>query len=338
MFMHDPAHSGQQSAPPASGFFNDCGAPFVFNGNYDGMGHFSFSMTGVPGSSNWSVYASTDLSESNWTRLATNLELDSITGNTNFTDSNVAGLSQKFYIVSFNTNNSNTNVTGQLQSSNGVNSGCCSKTIGFVNLTIEPGINLTSDPLYQVDDFVLHAELAIGLSSPMNTLNALFAFSSNAWGLAQTNTEIFKWNGSGFDGDTNGGAGAVVWVGSGDLTLVPGTGVLMSNATSVSFTNTFVGLVREQQVFKIQPGTNTFSTNFLSPTIPAGGYITNITGYVPHNGDTIHLWNTTNQAYDTFPFNSNTWSNGTPILGVGEGFVLITSNIYTWTNTWEECP
>jgi hypothetical protein len=171
----------------------------------------------------------------------------------------------------------------------------------------------------------------------MNSLNALFAVS-NAWGLAESGTAIYKWNGSGFDGDTNGGTFDVTWVGTGDLTLLPGSGVIMSNATGIRFTNTFVGLIREEQVFQIQRGTNAFSTNYLSASIPVAGYITNITGYVPHNGDSIQLWNTNTQSYNPYQYNLGTWSPASPELGIGEGFVLITTNTYSWTNTWLQCP
>jgi hypothetical protein len=316
MFQHDAAHSGQQPPPTFTNSFNDCGAPFVFNGSYDGVGNFSFSMTGVPGSNHWNVYATTDLS--NWTQVGTNLTMDSVTGNASFTDSNVTGLSQQFYKVATN--------------------GCCSKAIGFVNVTIAPSNNLTSDPLYQVDDNVLNEEVNnSSIIQPMNSLNALFAVS-NAWGTAQSGTTISKWNGTGFDGDTNGGTEAVVWVGIGDLTMLPGSSVLMSNATSVPFTNTFVGLIREEQVFQIQRGTNSYSTNYLSASIPVAGYITNITGYVPRNGDTIELWNTTNQIFDPYEYTSGAWSPGSPGVRIGEGFVLITTNTYSWTNSWQQCP
>jgi hypothetical protein len=311
MYQHDAAHTGQA---PSTGYTSVCGAPFVFNGTNDGMGDFFFAMTGVPGSTNWSVYSSTNLAETNWTLMTNNLTLDSV-GNARFADSNITGLSQKFYIVS--------------------QSNCCSKVIGFFNQIIVPGTNLVADQLYQVDDGIFEYS---GTSYPMNTLNALFIYSPNPWGLAQSGTAIYKWNGTGFDGDTNEGVGSVTWVGTGDLTLLPGIGVVISNATSNPFTNTFVGLVREQQTFQIQSGTNIFSTNYLSATIPVAGYITNITGYVPHNGDNIQSWNINSNAFVTYRYNSNTWSNGTPFLGVGEGFVLITSNTYTWTNTWQQCP
>jgi hypothetical protein len=235
-------------------------------------------------------------------------------GNAFFTNSDVGDLPQQFYIVSSN--------------------GCCSQVIGFVNLTIASGYNLIADQLYQVDDGVL----ANGNGNPMNTLNALFGYS-NVWGMAQSGTEIYKWNGTGFDSTTNVSAGSPLWFGdgNGEMTLLPGTGVFMNN-TNASFTNWFNGLIREEQIFQVQPGTNVFSTNYLSATIPAAGAITEITGYVPYEGDNIQLWNTSSQMFDSYEYNSGTWSPSNPVVGVGKGFVLITTNTYTWTNSWHQCP
>jgi hypothetical protein len=121
------------------------------------------------------------------------------------------------------------------------------------------------------------------------------------------------------------------------MTLLPGSSVLVSNGSGNSFTASFVGVLRQEQVFQIQPG-----TSYLSATLPVAGPITNITGYVPRNWDTIQLWNVTNYVSHTY-YGSNTWSNGVPELAVGQGFVLITTNTnnYTWTNTWQNfqpCP
>jgi hypothetical protein len=159
---------------------------------------------------------------------------------------------------------------------------------------------------------------------------------SNAWGMAQSGTEIYKWNGTGFNGDTNIGGDFIEFNGGGEMTLLPGTGVLMSNATGTPFNIWFNGLIREEQLIQIQPGTNLFSTNYLSASIPEAGYITNITGYVPHSGDIIYLWNITNQDFVSYPY-SNMWTSGTPSVGIGEGFVLVTSNSYAWTNSWQQC-
>jgi Neuraminidase (sialidase) len=120
------------------------------------------------------------------------------------------------------------------------------------------------------------------------------------------------------------------------MALLPSSSVLVINGTGKSFTTSFVGVLREQQVVQIQT-----TNNYLSATLPVAGAITNITGYVPRNGDTIQLWNGTN--YVSHTYSSKTWSNGVPELAVGQGFLLITTNTnnYTWTNTWQNfqpCP
>jgi hypothetical protein len=268
-------------------------------------------MTGVPGSSNWSVYASTNLAATNWTLLASNLTMNATTGNNSFTDNGVSGASKKFYVVS------KTNSTSQ--------------TIGFYNQTIAHGTNLVADQLYQVDDNILNVEYNGGSSHPMNTLYPLFAIS-NAWGSAQSGTRIFKWNGSGFVSATNTGPLGPSWVGDVDMTLLPGASVLMYNTNSHSFTNTFVGLVRGEQIFHIAPG-----SYYLSATAPIAGNVTNITEYIGHSADILRFWSTNTQSFVSHTNIGGTWSNGglTNNLNVGDGFVLITTNTFTWTNTWQ---
>jgi hypothetical protein len=321
LFQQSLDHNAQQ---PPTDFTNTvpyCGAPFVFNGFYTGD-EFGFSMTGTPGSSNWNVYAITNLTNTSWSLLASNLTMNATNGNNSFTESDVSEYSQRFYKVS--------------------RSNCCSQAIGFVNLTVANKTNLIADQLYQVDDNVLFAEFDNGTNNiyPMNTLNSLFAIS-NAWGIDQAGTQIFKWNGVGFDGTTNDGFTSPTWFGPGAMTLLPGTGVLMNNVTGTSFTTAFVGLIREQQIFQIPQATNHLSptTNYLSATIPEAGLITNITSYMPTNGDTIQLWNSASNKFVSYAYTSNSWgTNGVPALSVGEGFVLITTNAHAWTNTWEVCP
>jgi hypothetical protein len=316
MFQQSLDHNGQQ--PPVA-FTNGAtysGAPFFFNGAYNGSS-FNFSMTGTPGSSNWNVYASTNLANTNWTQVATNLVMNSVTGNNSFIDSNVGSASNKFYVVS--------------------RSNSTSQTIGFYKQTIAPGTNLVADQLYQVDDNILNVEFNPGATMhPMNTLYPLFAIS-NAWGSAQYQTRIYKWNGSGFTGATNTGPSFPDFLVNADITLLPGYSFLMYNTNSThSFTNTFVGLIRGEQIFHVGPETNDSpSTNYLSASAPVAGYITNVTEYAPHNGDTIKLWNTTSNAYVAYPYSGNSWTGGTPQLAVGQGFVLITTNSETWTNSWQ---
>jgi hypothetical protein len=315
-FQQNLAHTGQS---PFGGSSGGCDAPFVYDGTNDGMGDFIFDITGPPGSTNWSIYASTNLATTNWTLMASNLTLDPVTGNTNFIDTGVTGVPQRFYKV------------GQ--------SNCWSRAIGFYEQTIAPGTNLVANQLCQVDDGVLLNAAGLntdGTNTPMNSLNNLFLFATIPWGAAESGTEIYKWNGSGFDGETNDGGFFVIWQGSGDLTMLPGTGVLMFNTNISPFTNLFIGLIREEQVFKVPAGTN-YLTNFFSPTLPAGGTITNISGFTPLFGDTISLCDT-NGCFTNYPYGPGGWSNGVPTLGVGEGFRLISTNAHSWTNTWQQHP
>jgi len=323
MFHDNPAHTGLQlpSATPPS----DCGAPFVHQGylypdNSSQSNAFMFAIDATTNVTNY-VFTSSDLT--NWTPIGPVIISGDGSGDgvftTTFTTYVTNTVTNQFYILSSGTNLSNS---------------CRSLVIGFVNLTIVPGTNLIADQLYQVDDNL------VGVG-PMNTLSALYCDPflpvSPPWGSEQDGTQIMKWNGQGFDVfsfefDPNVGAG--VWydtnnVENGDATLLPGIGVLMNNVTNAPFTNSFVGLIREQQVFHIPPG-----TNYLSATLPVAGAITNITGYVPRHGDIIQLWNTTNQAFQSYTNGSSEWSPGSPVVGAGEGFILITTNAYTWTNTW----
>jgi hypothetical protein len=114
------------------------------------------------------------------------------------------------------------------------------------------------------------------------------------------------------------------------MTLLPGSGVLVSNGTGHSFTASFKELVRNEQIFQISS-----QTNYLSATSPLAGAMTNVTGYRPLNGGTVQLWSTNSQSYVSHTYSAGTWSSGVPILNVGQGFVLITTNMYIWTNSWQ---
>jgi outer membrane protein assembly factor BamB len=314
-FHLNSQRTGLQSPPTAPA--EDCGAPFLSNGTNDGHGNFTFLITGWTNNPNprWNVYASTNLIA--WTNIGTNVGLDPMWGTNTFTDTHATNLPMRFYELS--TNN------------------CCSRVIGFVNLTIVPGTNLIANQLCQVDDSILNFTIGTSEGAPMNTLDALFLES---WGHTQDPTQIFQWSGTNLESAAYNDQLGPTWLpfpGGGDITLLPGSSVVVSNGTGKSFTASFVGVLRQEQVFQIQPG-----TSYLSATLPVAGPITNVTGYVPRKWDTIQLWNVTNYVSHTY-YGSNTWSNGVPELAVGQGFVLITTNTnsYTWTNTWQNlqpCP
>jgi outer membrane protein assembly factor BamB len=293
------------------------GAPFVCDATNNGDGNFTFEIIGSTNGT-WTVYSSTNLS--NWTRFMTNVTLHAPSGNptapgsNTITDSGVLNVPQKFYQLS--------------------NSACCSRAIGFTSLMIQRGTNLVANQLCQVDDSIMVYFAASGY--PMNTLNTIF--NLYLWATNMGSTDMYKWNGNGFDEQINySSGGQPSWIEavgssqSGDMTMLPGTSVILYNPSSESYPIWFTGLVRNQQVFSLEKG-----TNYLSATAPIAGSITTITGYVPHNGDVVKLWNTTTSNYVSHTYTSNSWgTNGVPMLSVGQGFVLVSSNAYVWTNTWK---
>ncbi|HEV7925756.1 MAG TPA: hypothetical protein VGR14_10385, partial [Verrucomicrobiae bacterium] len=282
------------------------GAPFPCDGTNNGSGHFSFAIVGT-NNGPWTVYSSTNLS--NWVSFQTDVNLSGTPPTNLITDTGVLNVPQKFY---------------QLSNSLGM-----SKIIGFTSLDIVSGTNLVADQLYQVDDGVMRAYGPFGFGLPMNTLNALF--NLYPWATAMNETKIYTWNGVTFESDTDiGGPGVPPsWANGGDMTMLPGSSVLVYNPSS-AYTIWFTGLVRNQQVISLAKG-----TNYLSASAPIAGAVTSITGYTSHSGDIIQFWNSSSNKFISHTNISGSWSNGgLPNLNIGEGFVLISTNAYTWTNTW----
>ncbi|HTA31186.1 MAG TPA: PQQ-binding-like beta-propeller repeat protein, partial [Candidatus Cybelea sp.] len=307
-FHQNAQRTGLQ--PGTNTVVDNCGAPFLFNGTNDGAGHFTFDILGATNES-WAVYYSANLS--NWTKLfTTNVTLSGSPPTNTIIDDTVLGVSNRFYQLS--------------------NSTCCSRAMGFMSVKLTPGTNLVANQLCQVDDGVLRAldgNPIPDLGLTMNDLNGLFLLYP--WATNTGGSAIFEWNGSGFDGDTNINPGAApFWQGGGNMIMSPGTSVIISNGLGVSYPIWFTGVVRNQQVFSLEAG-----TNYLSATAPIAGAITNITGYTAHGGDIIRLWNTSSNAFVSHTNTSGAWSNGgLPLLSIGQGFVLVSTNAYTWTNNW----
>jgi len=194
-----------------------------------------------------------------------------------------------------------------------------------LQMTTGPGTNLIANQFCQVEDSLAGV--------PMNILNSVFS----EFDFTDEGAGVLKWNGTNFDAFEFmliGGIFRLDWLDSDgnpdpDATLLPGEGVLFTNAPDISIPIAFIGSLREQQVFQTQPG-----TNYLSATVPLSGSLTNVTGYVPHNGDTIQLWFTNTSSFSNYTFSSSTWSPTNPAVKAGQGYILITTNAENWTNTW----
>jgi outer membrane protein assembly factor BamB len=296
MFHHDAHHTGATPNPNCSS-----GASLVAfpnNGSFPSSGEFRFQVSGTPGSS-WAIFASSNLATWN---LIGSVSLDAIHGYDLFSDTNVAGVTNRFY---------------EAQSGN-----YCSQVIGFINMTIPPGTNIIANQFYQVYD-------GYAPFYPQNTANGLLSFmDENSFPLPD-GTEIMIWNGIGFETNTF-LAYIPGWVPNGDAKLLPGEAAFITNAAD--FTIPFVGLVLKG----LSANPIVAGTNYVSSIVPWAGLIHSILNYNPNNGDKVLLWTGSNYSTNTYYTNSG-WTSNEPVIGVGQGFVLVASQTNLWQQSFSAC-
>jgi len=291
MFRHDAVHSGATPNPTCS-----AGASLVAfpnNPSFPSPGQFGFYVSGTPGTT-WGISASSNLAA--W-ELIGNVFLDSTSGNGSFTDTNVAGVTTRFY---------------EADSGNS-----CSQIIGFVNLTNPPGTNLIANQFYQVNDG----------DYPQNTANGWLDFMGyNGFSLPD-GTEIMKWNGMGFNTITF-YANIPAWLPNGDSTLLPGEAAFITNATELTIS--FGGLVF--QGWSANP--IVAGTNYVSSVVPRAGRIQSDLGYNPNTNDQVRLW--TGSSFTNYTY-SNGWKPQEPVISVGQGFILVASQTNLWQQNFSAC-
>ncbi len=296
MFHQNGRHAGAAPNPACSGG----GVTSAFPNNpslYSGAGQFTFLISGTPGST-WGVYASSNLTT--WEAIGDVL-LTSDVGAGSFSDTNVAGITNRFYQLRFGN--------------------FCSQVIGFVIVTLGPqSTNLIANQFYQVNDD----------NYPQNTALGLVEFLEyNSLPYPPDQTEIMKWNGQGFESYTF-ILEQETWSPNGDATLLPGEAAFFINPSSSSFTVPFAGLVLQG----VSSNAIVAGTNYVSSIVPAAGRITSDLNYIPHNGDAVQLW--TGSSFSSYTY-SGGWSPSEPVVGVGQGFVLVASQRTNWLENLAAC-
>jgi hypothetical protein len=153
------------------------------------------------------------------------------------------------------------------------------------------------------------------------------------------NSIVEVWNGTGFTLDSFTGKGAAVgaW-GNTNLMLNPGLGYFVYNPSNNPVTLTFVGNVLQGNLTNgIIRSTGQYSS--LGYMAPISGGISSVLGYKASPNDQIMIFNMTNSAgtggYNIFTFNGKTskWSPSEPVIQVGQGFFVNTTNTGATLNT-----
>jgi hypothetical protein len=198
--------------------------------------------------------------------------------------------------------------------------------VGYVNVTLFPGFNMIADQL----------------QSGTNTIGNLINDASGYY----DHMVVYKWTGTGFQSDTANSAVSSFadnWIANGVITLNPGEAAWLKNPNSTNVTITFVGTVPQGTLNTTIAGPNAFS--MISSQVPQGGDLATDLGFTNFNqGDTMYVFNPTNQAYKVYNYNTNTGNSGfgsnftggtgDPILAVGQGFWYKTGASAPATTTW----
>jgi hypothetical protein len=193
--------------------------------------------------------------------------------------------------------------------------------VGYINVTLSPGFNIVSCPLYVLD----------GNGVVDNTITNLLGPNTNG---QYKKWQVYGWNGS-YIQDSGTPTG---WSSGGVQTINPGQAVWIQNPSNITTTVTFVGTVPTGPITNaIYPG-----FNLISSAVPASGdMITNSIMLLTNSvtvtkKDQIYTYNPLTPGFTQVGATGNPASfTSDPILPtVGGGFWY--QSAATFTNYWVE--
>lgn len=172
--------------------------------------------------------------------------------------------------------------------------------LGYVSFTLPPGFSMIANPLHhstnRVDDLFK--------GWPDGT--RLCKFDTRLFQLAENSVKDGKW--------TNPGE-----------KLAPGDGALFYNRTSDYKAHSFVGEVLQGRLSVPIPAG--FSVRSL--LLPQQGSLEEL-GFPISNGDVIHLYDREHQQYVQHPYDEGKWTDGPPMIGLGESFWVAKDKPGNW--------
>lgn len=183
-------------------------------------------------------------------------------------------------------------------------------TVGYVNTPVQPGFNLIANPLD---------------NKTGNTVENLFPS-------APAGLQIFAFRGGSF-ADTTFDPDFGGW--SSPMTLAPGEGFWLNWPGTAAGTITFVGDVMQGTLTNPVPA----GYSIRGSMVPQAGKLVTDLGFPAAAGDLIYKFvagTGPDAGYkdSTFDPDFGGWSNGEPVIGVGEGFWAVTSAAVDWTRVF----
>lgn len=193
--------------------------------------------------------------------------------------------------------------------------------VGYVNKTLNPGLNLIANPLVAQNNTV--AGLFADLTSQGIALQVYKFTSTGSYVIYAYDPDFEEWSATG-----TGNAATD--------TFLPGEGLFVRSGSANNVTLTFVGEVRQGTLETQLNGGGQLS--LVASQVPQRGTATEL-AYVPTEGDQVYkfLPNGPGGADDSYyiaAFEFEEWDKAEPIFEVGEGFFVRRATAGTWTRTF----
>jgi hypothetical protein len=180
--------------------------------------------------------------------------------------------------------------------------------IGYAAVTLAPGFSMIANPLESTRTV---AEVFNGW--PDGT--TLSKFDTRLFRLTENAVKFGKWTNP-------------------SEILMPGEGAIFYNPTSDYKSVSFVGEVMQGNLSIPIPGG--FSVR--SSMLPLPGHLGEDLGFPVADGDVIHLFDRDRQKYVLYPYEEGKWTDGSPVVSVGESFWVAKTEPGNWTLEFAVAP
>ena len=177
--------------------------------------------------------------------------------------------------------------------------------LGYVSITLPPGFSMIANPLDSPNNMV--SELFKGW--PDGT--SFSKFDVSLFRLAENQIKAGKWSNPAEK-------------------LGPGEGAIFFNPTFDYKAINFAGQVMQGNLSVPIPAG--FSVR--SSVLPIPGNLHEDLEFPVGNGDVIHLFDRERQKYILHPFENDNWTNGPPVVSVGESFWVAKTEPGNWRRSF----
>lgn len=181
--------------------------------------------------------------------------------------------------------------------------------VGYINLTVHPGFNIAANQLIAADATVGAVLAGVPGGTTVYKFDPVTGYDINA-----------------YDGDFE------EWENA-DMTLNPGEGAWLRNATAEAFTVTLVGEVPQGSLTtELAEG-----FNLVSSQVPQAGLVGTDLGMPVGGGDIVYTFNADPGAgalgytISTYDADFEEWDPAEPTVAVGEGFWVRKAAAASWT-------